>query len=244
MTVSLKTINLTEDELWLYISCPVQYDLYRKQIIPVKPKTFQEHLQYIARNFFSNLMEGKVLSGAAIKRQWDTLVKKNKDTIPDDKITDGISKLMIMYKWAEKVKLRILDITVPYLLIFKGLEDDTRIFVKGNIPVISVTQGMVPEILALDFGNKHSNTIRIDMNLKYSLHSLAYKQQGRRTAGVHVHNVKFGTDTLSYRGKDDYQRLERTVATVAYCIDKGLYYPRENVMCTQCFCAGSCKAWR
>ena len=233
---------LSEGQLWSYANCPVQYDMaYNKKTIPEKPPMFSEYLQPVAAAFFANLMNGKVLSGDELKRRWDSICNKN-PSIDMKRCVDGISKIMLMYRWAESIQLRILDIAIPFALLFHG--DDNELFdIRGEIPVIAVNQSGVPELLVIDWGDKHSNQVRIDMNLKYTLDCYAYYHQSKKNLGIHLHNVKYSEDLYSYRGKFDYERLQKTVVNIGHSIVHDIYYPRENPLCVNCYVAGACRSW-
>ena len=233
---------LSEEQLWSYANCPVQYDMaYNRKTIPKKPPMFSEYLQPVAAAFFANIMNGKILSGDELKRRWDNICKKN-PSIDMKKCLEGISKIMLMYRWAESVQLRILDIAVPFELLFHG-QDDERYDIRGEIPVISVNQSNVPELLVIDWGDKHTNQVRTDMNLRYTLECYAYFKHTGKNLGIHVHNVKYSEDSFSYRGKFDYERLKKTVINIGHSIANNIYYPRENPMCVNCHASGACRSW-
>lgn len=233
---------LTEEQLWSFANCPAQYDMaYNKQLIPKKPPMFSEHIQVVANAFYSNLMNGKILSRDEIKRKWDSVCTKN-PTIDSRKCVEGIGKLMSMYSWAERIQLRILDIAVPYVLLFKD-KNNNLFEIAGRIHTLALTKENVPELLVTDWNDKHTNQIRTDMNLCYTLQCYAYYKKTGHNLGIHVHNIKHNTEIYSYRGKFDYQRLATTVNNIGFSIKNGLYYPRENPMCISCYSAGACKSW-
>ena len=233
---------LTEEQLWSFANCPVQYDLaYNKKTIPKKPPMFGEYVQIVANAFFSNLMNGKILSRDEVKRKWDSVCNKN-PTIDARKCVEGIGKLISMYSWAERIQLRILDIAVPYVLLFQG-KDNSLYEVAGQIPTLALTKENVPELLVIDWSDKHTNQVRTDMNLHYTLQCYAYHNKTKKNLGIHVHNVKHNVEIYSYRGKFDYERLRTTVSNIGFSIKNGLYYPRENPMCVSCHAAGACKSW-
>lgn len=234
---------LGEEQLWSFANCPVQYDMaYNKKTIPKKPPMFGEHLQTVANAFFTNLMNGKILSGDELKRKWDSVCNKN-PTIDSRKCIEGIGKLMLMYRWAENIELRILDVFVPYILLFKHNNGEDLFEVSGQIQTLAVTKGNSPELLVIDWGDKHTNQVRTDMNLHYTLQCYAYYMKTKKNLGIHVHNIKHNTEIYSYRGTYDYERLKTTVNNIGYSIKHRIFYPRENPMCVSCYVAGACKSW-
>jgi len=234
---------LNEEQLWSFANCPVQYDMaFNKKIIPKKPPMFGEHLQIVANAFFANLMNGKILSGDELKRKWDSVCNKHPE-IDSRKCIEGIGKIMLMYRWAERIQLRILDVSIPYVLLFRGKDNNELYEVADQIQTLAVTSGNSVELLVIDWSDKHTNQVRADMNLHYTLQCYAYYMKTKNNLGIHIHNVKHSTDIYSYRGKFDYERLKTTVLNIGHSIKNGIFYPRENPMCTSCYVAGACKSW-
>ena len=126
--------------------------------------------------------------------------------------------------------------------MFKG-RNDQLIEIKGMIPFIAVNLQSVPEIIIMDYSERHTDQVRVDLNLRYTLQCFAYRKQIGRDIGIHVVNLKYGTDTFSYRNVSDYDRLKRTIADIAYSIDQELFYPREGLGCLTCNISGACRAW-
>ena len=237
-----RDIVLTENQIWNYMLCPAHFEMAQRKIVPKDLSTLSYYVNIIAKKFFVNLMDGIVLSVDKLKKEWDLLCRNNQDFLTQKKCIAGYAAISKMYSWAERVQLRILDISVPYNILFKGRESQL-ITVKGEIPVISVNRGNKTEILKLDFSEKHTSQVRTDMNLKLTLQSLAYRKQTGRDIGIHVRNLKYDTDIFSFRTEEDYKRLNRTIADIGYSIEKELFYPREGLGCVTCNVAGACRVW-
>lgn len=238
-----KIIKFSEEQIWSYINCPVQFEMSQRNIVPVIPQTLKYYINQVTKMFFTNLMEGTILDMQDLKKEWDKIWKKNSGFIDSKKGIQGYAALNLLYKWAEKVQLRILDVMVPYSLLFPNKNNDIVFEVKGEIPCISVNKANQPVILVMDFNDRHTDQVRVDMNLKYTLECMALKQQMGRNVGIHVRNVKYSTDTFSYRSELDYERLKTTVTAVGFCIMNNLYYPREGPNCSSCKVMGACHSW-
>lgn len=237
-----RDIVLTETQIWDYMLCPAHFEMARREIVPEESPTLSYYINIITKKFFVNLMDGIVLPQSKLKKDWDILCYNNQDFFTQKKCIAGYFAISKMYSWAERIQLRILDISVPYNILFQGRENQL-ITVKGEIPVISVTHGNKAEILKFDYGEKHTNQVRTDMNLKLTLQSFAYKRQTGHDIGIHVRNLKYDTDTFSFRTEEDYKRLNRTIADISYSIGKELFYPREGLGCVTCNVAGACRVW-
>ena len=239
----MSNIKLTEDMIWSYANCPVQYDLiYNRKIIPPETITLRYYLMKVINYFFLNLMNGEVTEPSKLKDKWDLIWKENVDYIDSNKGIDGLSKIMLLYKWAEKEKLRILDMSIPYKINFIG-KNNSIIELTGEIPVISINNSDVCELLYIDTGNALKEQLRLDMDLKFTLYSYVYYKQTGKQIGIKLHNLKQDKDLFSYRGKTDYQRLHKTIVNIAEAISNNIYYPRENIMCKTCLTAGACRMW-
>ena len=237
-----KIITLSEDQIWAYSNCPVQFEMAQRGVIPIVPRTFKSCINKVSKMFFTNLMEGTVLDMQTLKLEWDKVWAANSDLINQKKGLQGYAALNSLYKWAESVQLRILDIMIPYALLFYG-KDNLVFDIRGQIPCVSINQANQPAVLIIDYNDKHTDQVRTDMNLRYSLACFALKQQTGRNIGIHVRNTKHCTDTFSYRAESDYERLKTTITNIGYCIANKIFYPREGPVCTSCSVMGACRSW-
>lgn len=238
-----QVINLSEEHFFRYLYCPIQYSLFKNGILKQLPDNNNSALERIAKFFFTNLMIGSLVSAADLKKQWDIYCRKNIDRMTPKETIEGIARLMTLYKWAERIKLRILDMLVPYEISFSGREEQV-IHLHGNIPVIAINQSLEPELLLLDFGDKQTNQARLDTNLKYTVYCYAYRQKTGHNLGIKAHNLKYDTDKFSYRHQGDYERLISTVVNVGFSVANKIIYPRESAMCISCPTLGACKLWK
>ena len=237
-----RDVVLTEKQIWNYMLCPAHFEMAQRKIVPEESPTLSYYINIIAKQFFVNLMDGVILTPDKLKKKWDIICQKNLDFLVHKKCIAGYAAISKMYSWAERVQLRILDVSVPYNILFRGRENQL-ITVKGEIPVIGINRGNKAEILKLDFGDKHTSQVRTDMNLKFTLQSLAYRKQTGRDIGIHVRNLKYEENIFSFRTEEDYKRLNRTIADISYSIEKELFYPREGLGCVTCNVAGACRVW-
>ena len=234
--------SISEIDILEYIHCPIQYSLYKNKVVPKKILTYKDLLQSITKLFLVKLMDGAVLDLSSIKKEWDKICHKHSSIMDNNKVVDGLSKLILMYKWAENIKLRILDLGFPFCFFIRNRQEE-NVAVTGNIPTIALNKSNVPELLIIDYSNRHIEQSRLDIDLKYTLYCLAYKRKTGQDLGIHLHNVHYNSDRYSYRNKYDYQRLVKIIQNVCYSIDENIYYPKESVMCASCPTAGACKLW-
>lgn len=237
-----KTVILTEDQIWNYMMCPAHYEMSRRKIIPDISQSLKGYINRVSKLFFTNLMNGTILPLEQLKKEWDKICKKHSDFIDQKKCVTGYAAIVQMFHWAERIKLRILDVMAPYALLFTG-RDNQVINIQGDIPCLGINEWNKPEILVMDYGEKHTDQVRTDMNLRYTLQCYAYKKQTGKDIMIHVRNIKYAKDVFSYRTEEDFKRLKRTVADIGYSIDKKLFYPREGLGCLTCNVAGACRFW-
>lgn len=236
--------TLTEEQLFEYIKCPIRYDaIYNKHMITGEEPSMQKYLGKIATYFLMQLMDGTVVSTDILKRKWDKLSEQHPDYITPQRNLEGIDKLMRFYRWAENEELIVGDVSIPYELTLR--EDDDLLDFRGEITTIAVGKhGQKPYLLYLDFGNRFPDQAMLDMKLKYSLDSYATAKTTGKQLGIKVHHVKKDKDFFVMRSAMDYARMKKILFNVAKSIYHGLYYPRENVMCSNCDMINLCRIWK
>lgn len=239
---TIPTNIIDEEEIWSFMHCPVQYDLsYVRKIIPKKVPTQVDHIKEAAQYFFANLMDGNLLPMSALKKKWDQICNENPE-ITMIKSNDGLGKLYKLYEWARRNQLVVLDLNVPYALLFP-VDKNTSYDVRGCIPMICLTSDRIPVLLYFDFGDRATVQERVDLNMKYTMQAYAYRMQTRKNIGIHVHNIKFDSDFFSMRGQQDFLRLHRTIISIGYSISHKLIYPKDGPLCLSCYALHACKGW-
>ena len=236
-------LELTEEQVFKYMRCPVQYylEVIDKIVPPTQEKRTEiESYDYVTNTFCRELMNGTALTSSQVKRLWDKECKRNDYDMKQ--CTTGWGKLMQMYQWAQKIKLRILDMMMPYTV--EILHQDLRIVVKGFLPIIGLTTANEPMLLIWYWNERKILQAQLDMNLKYSLWCYAFYQYTQKNIGILLHNIKHSEDVYSYRGKFDYQRLVKSFSAIGQSIHNQIWYPRESPLCTSCYLLGACRAWK
>ena len=238
--------EISEKHIFEYMRCPLYYDLVNNKHIEVEKRfSVATHLGRVGNSFLINLMNGKVLTQTELKKKWDAICEKEKDHITPSRCMEGVSQLMKLYLWAENQELRIADVKTPYAVSIKSIfMPNTAIKVHGEMEAISIGKNGSVELLVLDFNNRSLDQSVLDMKIKYTLDSIAFKKLYGKDVGIHVHHVKDNKDYFAYRIKDDEERLIATINSIAYSISKKLYYPRENILCSSCELKNFCKGWR
>jgi len=241
---NFKALALEENQLWTYSNCPAQYDMaYEKKLIPTIPLTAQEYLGKITSRFFLNIMNGNILTPAELKKLWEQTCLKYSNLIPEDKVLEGLDKLLKMYRWAENLQLLIADVNIGYVLGFLD-RSNYPINIRGVVPAIAYTPTKELELLVIDYGQTHTNPVKAQLSLKYTLWVMAIEQQMKRRLGIHIHNAKYDKDIYSYRDENDFMRLKKMIENVSFGIRNKVYYPRESIMCNNCIVSSVCRAWK
>ena len=179
---------------------------------------------------------------SSIKSAWDRICEKNPDIITPQKGLDGLGQLMKMYRWAEKVQLRVVDHHIPYSI---GIDTRVgRVDFRGHINCIAADNNNEIYLLDLDFSNRLPNQIFLDTKLKYTLDSLALnKVYNKWAAGIKIHHVKNDKDFFSIRKQEDFNRLETAISNIVYSVQQDIFYPRESAFCSSCDMMDFCRAW-
>lgn len=237
--------ELTEEELFDFIRCPIRYDAIRnKRIITGQEDSMPRYLEKVAHWFFLQLMNGVVPATSKLKQKWDKLCEQHSDYITPQKNLEGVDKLMKLFRWAEDEQLVVGDTDIPYEYAIK--DERGVVSFRGEIGTVAqaLKRSPKPFLLYLDFGNKYPDQAMLDMKLKYTLDSYAIAELSNKCLGIKIHHVKSGNDFYTMRQAQDYERMKKVVANVARSIQQKLYYPRENVMCANCDMENFCRIWK
>lgn len=237
-------IELTENQLFDYIKCPLRYDAqYNVGMAVANHPSMNELLGRVTRAFMVNLMNGKVIPTSQIKRKWDKICEDNH--IVPQKCLEGMGLLLKMYQWAESEQLTVLDINAPFQ--YSILNISPQISIRGEVHEYIVPKDNNRfELLEIDFGNRYPDQAILDMKLRYTIdwNVCRNRIKDAELAGIHIHHVKSNKDWFTFRGPDDFVRLDESIKAIASCIDKKIFYPRENVLCSSCDMKMYCRAWR
>lgn len=234
--------QLTEDEFFQYIRCPLHYDsVYRKKFSPTANTTMNTLLAKVAAAFYSRLMNGNVMTTGQLKQKWDRICEEHDDYITPQRCLDGIALIMKLYNWAADIELRIADRNVPYVVGIQGAHGTTEF--SGHIDTIAVDKDNSFYLLVTDFSNRYPNQSILDTKLKFSMDSYAFRAMYHKWAGIKVHHVKSAKDFFTSRRKEDDLRLTTSIDNVAWSIHNKIFYPRESAFCSSCDLVNFCRAW-
>lgn len=234
--------RLTEDEFFQYIRCPLHYDsVYRKRFSPACEPTMNTLLGKAAASFYSNLMNGTVMTTGQLKQKWDRICEENADYVTPQRCLDGIALIMKLYRWAAEVELRIADRSVPYVVGIKGSHGTTEF--SGHIDTVAIDRDNSFYLLVTEFGSRYPSQSILDTKLKLSMDSYAFRTMYQKWAGIKVHHVKSNKDFFTSRRLEDDMRLFASVDGVAWSIHNGIFYPRESAFCASCDLVNFCRGW-
>jgi len=232
-------VNLTEQQLSEYIQCPAKFDIvYNKKIEIEEPINLTKLLSKAIKFFYVNLFNEKVISLNELKSKWDSICRMHPTYIDADKNIKGWSMLTNVYNWAAENKIYIADIDTSYKIVYQDVA------LTGNMEPILVTKNKKYEILYTNFANRVPDQMSLDMNLKLTINSCAFKEVHRKEIeGVKIYVAKNNSIMLSKRSAVDYRRLESTVKAVAESVKHNIYYPRESTLCQGCAARPYCRYW-
>lgn len=235
-------MQITERQLYDYMKCPVYYQgAYQYGLVPIEQVSMNKLLGKVAHAFCAKLAMQTVPTMSDVQKMWDRVCRKHSDYITDKRAVDGIATLMQMYRWAESKQLMVGSTDVPYSIIF-GKSDPIELI--GKIDTVALTADKKMELLIFDFDKKMPDRAVMDTKLKYTMDAFAFKKLMKQDVGIHIHHVRTAQDFFTFRGGDDYKRLESAVHAIGTCIKEEVFFPRENVFCTSCDMKGFCRAWK
>lgn len=232
-------MDITEHQLFDYITCPAYYDMkYNKNIMHNEEPSMQKLLSIVSNHFFSGLLDKRVCSMNELKKKWDSVCEKNKDYINSKRNLDGMNYIVNFGRWASNRQLLLADFDSSYTITV----DD--IHVHGTLGPVAVLPGKKCELIVPRFSSREPDQIAIDKQLKYTLDSYAFLQAyNHPISAVKVVHFKNNKEFTTMRSQIDYDRLDSTIRGVAKGIEAGAFYPRESVFCSTCPMKLYCKYW-
>lgn len=232
-------MKLNEQQLFDYIYCPTRYDIkHEKRIDIQEPISMARLLGKVGKYFYVNLFNQKVCSTSELKNKWDSICKQYPDFIDQKEAIAGWGAIVNMYNWAAKEQLVIADIDTKYTIVIDHIE------LEGNMDPIIRNKKNKFELLSTNFSTKIPDPIEIDMKLKHTLDSYAFRALTQHDIdAIKVHHVRTDKDILSYRTEPDYRRLLSTIKSVEKGIEQKIFFPRETALCNTCTAKQYCRFW-
>lgn len=235
-------MNITEQQLFDYIYCPVKYDLkYNHKIILNEPASIKSILGQVSKYFYMYVINNlKTPTFNILSNKFESLFKQHVDVLSSKQYNDGLFLLRNFYNWACSNKLAVIDSDVKYLITHKD------IILEGVMNPIAINENKKLEFLLMNFSSRNPEQLEIDTKLKYSIDMMAFNDSNKdhRIMATKVHNVKSGKDLLTTRTQNDYDRLLSTIDGVANGIKHEIYFPRETYMCNSCSYKQYCRGWK
>lgn len=239
----IKRNRITEEELFSYIKCPINYEItYIRKFTPKETVSMNVLLNKVFKVFCTHLMNGKIMSTNDLKIKWDRICESYPEYINPQRSLDGLGLLMKMWNWAAEVELQIIDMGLPYTIGSKF--QDKVIELDGCIGIIAKDLMQNFYLLDMDFGNKYTEQAFLDMKLKYTIDCYAFKELYNKDLHVKIHNVKNNKDFFTDRHEDDFKRMKATIANVGGSVLNKMFYPRETSFCKSCNLLNFCKMWK
>lgn len=230
--------KITEQQLFDYMFCPAKYDIkYNMKIAIEEPRTLNSLVKIVEKYFYINLMNGKLLSTDQLKRKWDSICEANLDFIDKNKVLKGISYILQFHRWAIDKKLPLVDTEIKYNIIVDNVE------LEGTTnPLIAKNNNYY--FLDVQFKSKIPDKTIIDSKIKYTIDTYAFESiYQKEPLGVEILKITDYTIIKTTRSSMDYNKLESTIKGISNGILHGAYYPRENILCTECNAKNYCRYW-
>ena len=237
-----KVIEITEDQLVDYITCPNLF--YLKYVNSIRPKTHisvKSILLSTRDKLLYQILDGKFIDGNKYVNDFVKECQNNNFLSTNRSVLHGMRKLNIFHGWCIKNQLVLADMGTEFELPFPK---DNAIL-KGNFGIIRYRNQHL-ELLAVDFTDRDPDQALLDISLRYTLQSYAikrlvpkYELSGVRVLAVRQDRIN---EFETFRTPLDYERLEDTVSMVIKAIRNEVYYPRETFDCARCpvkiYCGG------
>lgn len=232
-------MDITENQLFDYITCPAYYDMkYVKRINAKKGPTMQRLLENVSNHFYTNLLNKKICSMDELKRKWDSVCNKNKDYINSKRNLEGINYIVNFARWASDNRIVLVDFQSDYTVNIDNIR------VHGTIGPVAALPGRKCELIVNRFSNREPDQHDLDKRLKYTLDCYAFKEAyNHNIDAIRLVHFKNNKEFTSSRSQMDYDRLESTIKGAANGIRSEAFYPRESNFCSSCEMKSYCKYW-
>lgn len=233
-------MNLKEQELFDYITCPAYYDMkHNKKLGFTEEPTMSKLLNQIPRHFYSNMFNNKkICTMDDLKKKWDSICSKHKDFINSKRNLDGINYIINFARWNGEHQPIIADYGSSYII---EVEDT---YLVGELSPVRVLPGKKCELLINRFSSREPEQYSIDKQLKYTLDCYAFKEAyNHDISAIKIIHHKNNKMFVTQRTQIDYDRMRSTIIGVSEGIKAKAYYPRESVFCQSCEMKQYCKYW-
>lgn len=222
----------TYENLRDYLTCPIYYALKKNIQLKERP-SLRKLTERTVKHFYVNLFNGQVLSEYELKKHWDKLCKGNIEFMDAKKCIAGLDSILRIYRWAERKKLRIVDINTSYTLVFQ--EGNTIIELSGKMEAVSYIAGNRFELLITDLGSSLSEQASLDMSIQITMAWMGFEKlyPDYKISGARIYNVKHDKEFFTTRNKYDFERLKQIVFNFNKNIVNDTWLPRESPLCVK-----------
>lgn len=235
-------IDLTEQQLFDYITCPAKYDLkYNKKIVIDDPFSINSVLNKVAKFFYFYVVNNlKTPTMNVISTKFESLMKPYMDITSNKQYTDALFQLRNFYNWACSNQIAVIDSDVKYVIRHKD------ILLEGIMNPVAINKNKSLEFLIMNFSSRVPDQLEVDTKLKYSIDMMSFNSSNKdnKIMATKLHCVKSGKDLITSRTDNDYTRLVATLEGVATGITNKAFYPRESHMCNTCSYRNICRGWK
>ena len=237
-----RLIELTEEQLEQYIRCPnLFYIRSVNGILSKKQTTIRSITEKYRDRMFYTLMDGKIPDIDSVLIEFSKECMEHKYPVTHRDVQKASNQLVILFNWLVSNRVQIGDIGTPFEITFPN----ANVIIKGTFGAIRYVNDKL-ELLSVDFSTRDPSQDLVDISIRYTLQAYAVHKLVRKydLSCIHVLTVRYNRvqELLSYRDRTSFERLEKTVQSVATGLRNSVFYPRETFECMQCpvrsYCIG------
>jgi len=249
-------MNLTQDEIFTYLECPVKYALkYNAKIEPEEQtlkQQYSEALHTTIYNFWHKILDGHRVSSDELKAKWESLWFKshniNKMDIiygtKNDKVELGNKGHQILQSFMRNLQG---NPGVPICVAKSIMAPIGDHMLTGNIELVrevKENEMRILEVIDYKTGDTMPDQMSADRDLALTIQSYLFRRafQAREQRLVYYY-LKHGKPIYTIRDSQHFRTLMATVDSVAKAIENEIYYPRQAFTCKVCTYREYCDGW-
>lgn len=235
-----------------YIQCPLYFHFKHLNGLDDDKLSFRlsSSLHELFYCFFFQVMDNKIMSVDEILEKWNQIWFKGIDPVEfifnprTEEMDTGYKAVPLIQTFYDEyayIPGAPLVINQEATIQIEGHE------IVGTIELVREMQEGAQRLVELvDFktGTQVPTKWNVENDLAVTFQSIAFRELfGAKEHRILYHFLRSNRMFHTTRGRDSYDRFNAIVRNVCRSIERGLFYPRQTFMCTQCNFAAYCSAW-
>lgn len=228
-------MEISEQQLFEYISCPLSYSFMQKGIKKTS-LSFNKMIYSVVKNLYLSTLDETYKSINPLKQKWDKVAMNNQ--LAPKKILEGWGGIINSYNYIIDNNIKFTGVMESYKLEIPG----SKISILGQIDPY-IDRGTHIELFISHFGKKQPDLADIDKKLKHTIDSYILQKRYNKEVIIRYHCFTTGNEYTSLRNSRDYNRMNNIIKNIGKALENDIIYPKETFMCSSCDYIDMCRVW-